>query len=292
MRWTISALAFPLLVSCVAAQSPAAVQCKPSGERRLLPRDIAESSGLALSASRAGLMWTHNDRGNEPVLFALDSMSAVVGQVRITSSAITDWEDIEAAACATGRCLYIADIGDNDGRRAEIAIHEVTEPTSLSGSTAIARTIRLRYPDRPQDAEALVRTSNGDFYIVTKGRHGPIRLYRLPNARAHEPAATLELIGEIAQKPSSNRGFVTSAALSPDGRWIALRTYEDLRFFPAASFLKGQASSPVIVDVSGLNLQQSEAVAIGAEGSVWLTTEAEARNQQPAIARLACQFDR
>ena len=290
MRSIISAASVTLLTASIAVAQASSVVCRADARAHRLPRDIAETSGLALSQRLPGLVWTHNDRGNQPLLFALDSSFAVVGSVTITGAAITDWEDLETGACAAGQCIYLADIGDNDGKRAHVSIHELPEPDRLGGSVQVARTHNLRYPDRPQDAEAMVRTPDGRLYIVTKGRHGPIRLYRTPLNTASSGIATLELVSEIGPQPRNQRDFVTGAALSPDGNWVALRTYADVRFFPAATFLRGEAVVPAIADVSALKQQQGEGIALGDHGVLWLSSEAESKDAHPSIGRLTCEL--
>ena len=37
-----------------------------------IPREVRESSGLAVSRAYPGVFWTHNDSGDRPRLYALD----------------------------------------------------------------------------------------------------------------------------------------------------------------------------------------------------------------------------
>src|SRR5690606_27133660 len=93
-----------------------------------LPRDTKETSGLARSSIDPDVFWTHNDRGNDPVLFAIGSDGALRARVTVTGASLIDWEDIERGPCGDGRCLFIADIGDNSANRESITIYEVAEP--------------------------------------------------------------------------------------------------------------------------------------------------------------------
>ena len=53
-----------------------------------------EASGLAASRRTDGLIWTHNDSGGEPVLFALGTDGALRGKVRLEGVTNEDWEDL------------------------------------------------------------------------------------------------------------------------------------------------------------------------------------------------------
>src|SRR5688572_5260550 len=73
--------------------------------RRTTLPDVPEASGLAISRRNHGVLWTHNDSGNEPDLFALDSSGMEQRRVRLPIRT-RDWEALSAAPCAEGNCLY------------------------------------------------------------------------------------------------------------------------------------------------------------------------------------------
>ena len=118
------------------AHSPAslsAVQCQPSGALMRIP-DLPEASGLAVSRRTPGRLWSHNDSG-EPVLVALDARGTVTARVRLTGVKIDDWEAIAVGACPGGSCVYVGDIGDNDGEAQ--AHHHLSRPRT--GERGIGR---------------------------------------------------------------------------------------------------------------------------------------------------------
>ncbi|HEU5210147.1 MAG TPA: hypothetical protein VFU06_12205 [Longimicrobiales bacterium] len=253
-------------------------------ETAVLPGDVAETSGLARGIRRPDVFWTHNDSGNEAEIFGVDASGALVARVRIEGASIVDWEDIEAAPCDQGSCLYIADTGDNDADRESVLVYVVPEPDA--GATSVAANAwQARYPDRPADAESLFIV-NGELYLVTKGRHGPVRLYRLP--RDGGQPATLQLVAELGPQPSAGER-IGAATASPDGRWIVMRTPSLLRFYPAERLLAGDTGGAITWDASSLGHPQGEAVAIDDAGNVWLTSEAE-QNGRPAFAHLSCSL--
>ena len=130
--------------------------CEVVARSSVLPAEVRETSGLARSTRDPGRFWTHNDAGNEPVLFVLDESGALTQTVRVTGATLEDWEDVEAAPCPDGgACLYIGDIGDNDGERAHVTVYRVAEPEPGVSATAPAEALHARFPDGARDAEAL-----------------------------------------------------------------------------------------------------------------------------------------
>jgi hypothetical protein len=269
-----------------AVSDAAGVTCRIEATRDELPGAARETSGLARGIAHAGMFWTHNDAGGEPVLFGFDDSGALRAQVRVEGAPFTDWEDIEGARCGSGSCLFIADTGDNEGERDEVVIYEVPEP-SPDQTSASAKAYRARYPDGQHDSEALF-AHGGDLFLVTKGRRGPIGLYRFPGPRTPGSTATLEHVARLGPEPKGDGDRVTAATASPDGRWIVVATYRWLNFYPAAELLRGQPGEPRRFDLRPLRQDQIEAVAMGDDGRVWVTSEAANKNSPPTWSRLAC----
>src|SRR5690606_12084541 len=142
---------------------------------------------------------------------------------------------------------------------------------------------RAGYPDGPADSESLFLL-DGELYLITKGRQGPVRLYRLP--RDGEQPATLEYIAELGPKPSTGER-IGAATATPDGRWVVLRTPSELRFYRADRLLAGDTGDAIVWDATSLGHPQGESVEIDDEGNVWLTSEAE-KSGQPAFAHVSC----
>jgi hypothetical protein len=60
---------------------------------------LIESSGVAASRTHAGILWTHNDSGDGPNLYATDLHGTDRGAVRVPGAAAVDWEDIALGPC-------------------------------------------------------------------------------------------------------------------------------------------------------------------------------------------------
>lgn len=136
-----------------------------------LPATVRESSGLLLWN---GLLWTHNDSGGSPDLYALDPDGATVVQrvVRVRNASNVDWEDITH----DGEYGYIGDFGNNNGNRTDLKVYRFLLE-ELEGDTVNAEAIMFSYPDqsdftpRPQnnnfDAEAMI-VLDDSLYIFLK----------------------------------------------------------------------------------------------------------------------------
>lgn len=231
---------------------------------------VPESSGVAASRRAPGVLWTHNDSGDGPYVYATDTTGVARGAFAVTGARNVDWEDIALGPCAGGTCLYIADTGDNQERRRSVALYRVPEPDVperhpfRTRPTAPAQGVTVRYPDGPHDVEAMWLAPNQDVHLVTKGRSGPVRHYRVPaQAWGSSAQVTAELIETLPIAVRSDRDRVTGAALSPDGRTVAVRTYAAVYFFHvAASGRLDLPTDPGACDVRRLGVQ--------GEGVTWL----------------------
>ena len=224
---------------------------------------IPEASGLTLSRRSPGLLWTHNDSGT-PTLFAVGT-SGVQSRVAVPSAMVEDWEDVSAASCPSGDCLYIADIGDNKRSRSHVTIYRVPEPQPDARQSAAPEVFTLTYPDGPHDAEALFVVPAGVF-LITKDTAGA--LYRAPQP--------LPPRGEVPLQRAGSLGLprVTDADASPDGSLVAVRTNDELVFYRTAELTTGGAAPRgVRVSLKALKEPQGEGVAVGPNGNVYLASE-------------------
>ena len=106
-----------------------------------LPSELRESSGLAVSRTQPGVLWSHNDSGDAPTLYAIDLKGRLLARVAVTDAIARDWEDIAMGTCPweepSGRqCLYVADTGNNDRSRDVLTVFVVLEPTIAGADPA------------------------------------------------------------------------------------------------------------------------------------------------------------
>jgi hypothetical protein len=210
---------------------------QPATLATLKDKSISESSGLVASRSAPGAYWTHNDSGDGPLIYAINTRGDSLGTFRVNGAQARDWEDIAAGPGPQPNrpYLYIGDIGDNDGVRPEVTVYRVAEPAlsvatrkftkKSPGLTEPAEVIKLKYPDGKHDAEALlVHPRTGNIYIVTKVLIVNPSVYEAVGPFTAGNAITMRKIGE-ARVPSIFGGAITGGSISPDGRRVALCDY-------------------------------------------------------------------
>jgi hypothetical protein len=258
--------------------------CRTLGAAARIP-DLPEASGLALSHAAPGRLWSHNDSG-KAILFALDTKGSVTARIPMPDIDVEDWEAVAAGPCPRGSCIYVADIGDNKADREWITVYRMAEPPAGPSVDALER-FDARYPDGPRDAETLLVTSAG-LFIVTKGDAGPVALYRFPRDLERGGPYQLERIGEA--RNASEPDWITDGTVSPDGRWVVLRTHTTLRFYPAASFLAGEWRESARVDMKDLGEPQGEGVALANDGTVYVIGEGGGESLPGSFASLACSI--
>jgi hypothetical protein len=225
---------------------------------------LSESSGVAASRRHPGVLWTLNDSGHAPWIFATDTLGRDLGAFRVTGADDGDWEAIALGPCGRRECLYIADTGDNDENRRQVRIYRVPEPAvpASSPTTPPADVLELRYPDGPRDVEAALVGSDGTIFLFSKGRHGGAWAYRIP-ARAWTQRGTVvaEALGKLPIATGGLGNLVTDATLSPTGDRVAIRTYLAVFLF---TLTRRNTLLPlgIACDATGLQLQ--------GEGISWL----------------------
>ena len=259
--------------------------CEVVATGLVLPDEVRETSGLARSVRDPDLFWTHNDAGNDPVLYGIAAEGRLVQTVRVAGAELVDWEDLEMGPCDGGHCLYVGDIGDNDAERTSITVYRLAEPLAGAATSTAAEALHARYPDGPRDAEGLFVDAAGVIHVVTKGRTQAIELYRFPANAQPGSTATLERVRELFPQPEGDTGLATGATATPDGKWVGIRTYRHLYLYPSAALATAE---PTVVDLTSLGEAQGESVVIANDGAVWMSSEAESRREQPRWSRMQC----
>jgi len=200
---------------------------------------LTEISGIDRGVTNPGVWWVHNDSGDSARVFAISSTGAPRGEFAVTGATAVDIEDLAVARdpVSGDGVVYLADIGDNAGVRADIVVYRFPEPDleAPGDATAPADALHFVYPDGTHDAEALlVDPVRGNLVIVTKsgpGGHGGI--YTAPADAAPGGTTTLTAAGVMQVEPAPV-GLVTGGDLSSDGRTIAIRSYGAVTFLDRA----------------------------------------------------------
>jgi hypothetical protein len=135
-----------------------------------LPEDVPESSGLIYYKNR---LITHNDSGNSPRLYELDTLSSqIIRTITINNASNIDWEDITQ----DDTYIYIGDFGNNNGNRQDLRIYRIKKSEYDAFGSIDPEIINFSYEDQTDfseipnsdwDAEALV-DFNDQLLIFTK----------------------------------------------------------------------------------------------------------------------------
>ena len=240
MRLLPLSLVLALAAAPLTAQSPwqfSAPTATPLGT--FSDTTLFEASAAVASRGQPGVIWTLNDSGNPPWVYAVDTAGRTLLVVSVQGAQNFDWESLALAPCPTGSCLIIGDTGDNPERRTSVTLYRIPEPTVPHPARGAvlqsppAESLVVRYPDGAHDNEAVYADSSGAVYFVTKGRSIGILLFRVPASAWHSGApATAEFVDTLPITPDMHSGrWVTDAALSPNGRRVAVRTYESVFLF-------------------------------------------------------------
>jgi hypothetical protein len=210
-----------------------------------------ETSGLAASTRNAAILWTHDDSGGAPALYAVRTSGEAVATLRIQGEKNEDWEDVASYQLDGKSWLLIGDTGDNDAKRATVMLHVVEEPSLAELKPGVElnarpiRTLRVRYEDGARDCESVaVDPAGRAIYLLTKREDVP-RLYRVDLEPKERNAITIARhVGLVPHLPplttaqhsikgylGKRRNQVTAMDFAPDGSGAVVLTYGSVLYF-------------------------------------------------------------
>jgi hypothetical protein len=239
--------------------------------------ELTENSAAVMSRAQPGVFFTINDSGNDPILFAMDTLGADRGAWPVRGATNVDWESASMGPCggapgAHDDCVYIGDTGDNHARYASRAVYRVREPIATrTGDSLPAERLEYVYSDGPHDVEAMYVAPNGEMVFITKrplrgvtGALRPALVFRIAsNAWAARARTVAQLVDSLPIVPGSSLlRLITDASLAPDGRHVAVRTYSQVYLF-ASDPLSGSivhSVAPAVCNITSLGEAQGEGV--------------------------------
>ena len=266
------------IIFCLSAFLPANAQKK----HVRLPECLPEVSGLAIVSPDS--LWWHNDSGAGPVLYCTDRQGNLLKEMPLTTARNEDWEDL--ARDAQGR-IYIGDCGNNRNQRKNLRIY-IFDP--LIG---LADSILFHYPDQdafPPPPSACNFDMEGFFFfqdslhLFSKNRLAAGNYYTKHYVIPSKPGVYTAQLRDSVLLP---KRVVTGAAVSPDGKTVALLSYFfkiSLGFipksrttvfilsgFPGTDFTKGQVRKKRIPH--GFRPSQFEAIDFTPDGNLIIASE-------------------
>lgn len=188
--------------------------------------NLSEISGIAASRQNDNVLWAHNDKGDGPQVWALNTQGVHLGTYWLSGADNVDWEDMAVGPGPVNGLdyLYTGDIGDNYAERFYITIYRVAEPVVDSNQSPVYRTLTgvdsivLQYPDWPHDSEAMMLDPlTKDIYVLSK-QNDSFGLYRAPYPQSTTSTTTMEYKGLFWWYND-----VSAADVSPNGDMIIIR---------------------------------------------------------------------
>ncbi len=197
-------------------------------ERRvLLAQAVAETSGLA---RQGGRLWTHNDSGDGPHLYAISVDNGDVVERRTLQDALNfDWEEL----AHDPDDLHVLDCGNNAGRREWMQIYSVhwADLARDDGATVPSRLTEFSFADAEpstgvhehnNDCEAATMVE-GELWIFSKNwQDQQTRLYRMPVDGGRHALTS--------QHEYPVGGLITAADYDPERKLLVLLGYTRKRF--------------------------------------------------------------
>ena len=81
-----------VFVSVLASATQKIPYGSPATLATIKDKSISESSGLVASRTTPGAYWTHNDSGDGPFIYAIDTRGDSLGTFRVIGAQARDWD--------------------------------------------------------------------------------------------------------------------------------------------------------------------------------------------------------
>ncbi len=186
----------------------------------VLPELVSETSGLLY---HNGKLITHNDSGNTPQLFEVDTVSLDITRVvTLTNAENVDWED----SAQDANYFYIGDFGNNTGTRTDLTVYRISKALYNEQDEIPAERIDFTYEDQTTfndngnsdwDAEALIAIDDQLIVFTKQWRSNGTVAYAIPKTPGSHIAKYLAAYTDI--------GLVTGATYNPESGFVYLVGY-------------------------------------------------------------------
>jgi len=263
----------------VATDKPAFA--KPISAGKIKGDKIQEASGLVASIANPGLLWTHNDSGNDADIFLVNGKGEIKCTIHLGDTKNRDWEDITiGTGPEEGKdYIYIGEIGDNAAVYNSKFLYRLEEPRIAEGITdttiQTVQKIEFTLSDGERDTEALAFDPlSKNFYIFSK-RESEVNLYRLP-----APLLTDKTM--VAERVLEKLPFTQIVALdiSKDGTEILTKNYDHVYYWKRKPGETVEATLlSAAVELPYEQEPQGESIAFARDGSGYYTISEQKKDK-------------
>lgn len=246
-------------------------------------KDIDESSALTASEAHAGVLWTLNDSGGGPILYAIGTDGASLAQYSYAQAPAYDWESLDAFTEEGQPLLLVGDVGDNFRWRPYVTLYVLHEPEDLRELEApllLKRSIDIVYPDGPRDCEAIAVDRKRNRILMLSKRQHPPELYSV-GLQSQGQVEAKHVTQLLSMPRPTNADYEHAPDLAPylymptgmdvDGDRLLVATYQHLFLYD----LNALEAPPVRIPMPIIG--QREAITFDQSGSMVFTTSERTR---------------
>lgn len=192
----------------------------------VLDQTVKETSGLIFFD---GKLVTHNDSGDNPNLYEIDTISgAITRTVSISNATNVDWEDITQ----DDDYIYVGDFGNNNGNRGDLIIYKIAKADFNSQTSVTADSILIQYAAQTNftsqpnannyDCEAMISFNDSLMLFSKNWENEKTYLYTLPKNPGFYNLAIRDSF--------DTQGTITGATYNPVTNVILLIGYKSSVF--------------------------------------------------------------
>ena len=237
---------------------------------------------MACSTRDKHLIWTHNDSGHMPIIYAMDHKGNDLGSFHLDAIENYDWEDMDAFRFQGKHYLLIADTGDNFRMRWEYRISVIKEPKLNNkghSSYSPVWSFSFKYEDgQSYDVESVAVDVPGEKIILLTKRTSHAIVFELPL----KPSDTDAI--QIAVKTGEFKTISKASALdiSADGQFMSVNTYRRVHRFRRKS---SNNAWHYVNSLKYKQLFQPEAMCLRKDEKVYYVTS----EKKPYLVKLKAQ---
>ena len=240
----------------------------------LFPQEVDETSGLIFYNDA---IWTHNDSGNDAVIYKIDTLSGnILKEVFISNFTNIDWEEISQ----DDDYIYIGDFGNNDGTRQDLRILKVLKADigSKYYDTVNAEALYYNYSDQTSfpslpnnnnfDCEAMICVGDSIFLFSKNWQNQKTKLYTLPKTSENHTAILIDSLNVS--------GLIAGASYNASNEAIILTGYTSyvpmlwLLFDYNQGFFSGNKRR---IDMPGILGSQTEGICFFDDENIYVSSE-------------------
>lgn len=243
-----------------------------------LHEELSESSALV---EFNNTLWTLNDKGNENVLYQLDTDNgSILKKVIVSNAENIDWESM----AQNNEYLFIGDFGNNAGNRVDLVILKIKKSDLTALDEVNAEKIFFSYADQANlnpvfqnhnfDCEAFF-FANNELHLFTKNwEDNRTNYYTLPDKPGNHKAEFKESfdVAGLITDADINRstgdivllGYTNAGISSQNFIWL----FSDYTSF---DIFQGEKNKIILGNVRDLG--QTEGIVIKEDNSGWITSE-------------------